>query len=163
MYCFENAPGLVGVKGEMVRFELENIARNAGYSVLYYKTDTKYHHNCQRRPRTFVVFTKWRDGQQTPPLFDYEHDTMLVPEFFSTISESAPQQEPVKSSIHNYVALDFMKQKYGEDKWLDALKIYNIITHIITYEIDDFRKFIDECDYSEKDKEKTLKYINHIL
>lgn len=164
MYCFENAPGLVGVRGETVRMELEDIARNAGYSIMYFKTDTKFHHNCQRRPRTFVVFTKWRDGkQQTPPLFEYEHDTMLIPEFFSTISESASQQEPVKSSIHNYIAIDFMKQKYGEDNWLNALKINNIIQHIIANELDDFRKFVENCDYTEKDKEKTIKYIDHIV
>lgn len=163
VYCFENAPGLVGAKGENVRMELEDIARNAGYSVLYYKTDTKFHHNCQRRPRTFVIFAKWRDGQmQEPPLFEYEHETILVPEFFDNISENASQQVSVRSAIHNYIAIDFMKNKYGEN-WIENLKVNNVITHIINNELDDFKKFVADCEYSDVEKEKTMKYINHIL
>ena len=60
VYCFENAPTLVGGRGNDIRASLEKLAFETGYSVLYYKTDTVLHNNCQRRPRTFVVFVKWQ-------------------------------------------------------------------------------------------------------
>lgn len=165
VYCFENAPTLVGDGGKEVRHYLENVAMKAGYSVLYYKTDTVYHHNCQRRPRTFVMFFKWAgEGMQRPPLLGYEHETILIPEFFDAISKDAPQQTPVRSSIHNYMVIDFMNYKYGED-WPSHLTKTNVVTHILNDKelYAEFREWIASSSYSDLDKERAFKYIDHIF
>ena len=162
VYVFENAPTLVGDRGDDVRASLEDIAKNAGYSVLYYKTDTVLHHNCQRRPRTFVIFTQWQGEmtEQKPPLFGYEKDSILIPEFFESISKDAPQQTPVESFIHNYAAIDYNVKNYGEN-WADEIKDKrNIITYIMkTGKLEDFLKFVKESDkYTDEEKAKVERY-----
>ena len=55
------------------------MAKRAGYSILYYKTDTLQHQNCQKRERTFVVFIKWQgETQQLPPLFRFEDKKISI-------------------------------------------------------------------------------------
>ena len=167
VYVFENAPTLVGDRGDDVRASLEDIAKNAGYSVLYYKTDTVLHHNCQRRPRTFVIFTQWQGEmtEQKPPLFGYEKDSILIPEFFESISKDAPQQTPVESFIHNYAAIDYNVKNYGEN-WADEIKDKrNIITYIMkTGKLEDFLKFVKESDkYTDEEKAKVERYFKHIF
>lgn len=166
MYIFENAPTLVGGRGVDIRRSLERMAKRAGYSVLYYKTDTVLHHNCQRRPRTFIIFTQWRNGyEQLPPAFDYENDRMTVPEFFDTISENASQQVPVASHIQNYATIDYIVSKHGED-WADAIEDkINVIQHVIkSGEYEDFMRFIDASSkYTDAEKAKVKKYYQHIF
>ena len=62
IYCFENAPTFMGSRGIDLRATFENMAKKAGYSLLYYKTDTLQHENCQKRERTFIIFVKWQSG-----------------------------------------------------------------------------------------------------
>ena len=57
-YIFENAPAMMNQYGNYVRHQLELIAKNAGYSICYYKTNTIYHSNAQKRLRTFILFFK---------------------------------------------------------------------------------------------------------
>jgi len=163
VYCFENAPTLMGTKGEPIRASLEKIANAAGYSVLYYKTDTLYHHNCQRRPRTFVIFVKWQGEQieQLPPIFGYEKDTFKIPEFFDSISKDAPQQIPVISFPHNYAALAFYREKFGEEFFDNIKEDFNVITYILNNGYtEEFLKYVSENCSEYKDK--IFKYINHI-
>lgn len=163
VYCFENAPTLMTTRGDETRSQLEEIARNFGYSVLYYKTDTCLHNNCQRRPRTFVVFVKWNDGVMSlPPLFKFENKPMLIPEFFESIDKGAPQQIEVKSFIHNYAVVDFLNYKFG-DSWIGKWES-NLVQHMLKNKLgDEFNKFVLESNkYSSYEKEKILKYINHI-
>lgn len=166
VYVFENAPTLVGDRGDDVRASLEDIAKNAGYSILYYKTDTVLHHNCQRRPRTFVIFTQWQGEktEQKPPLFGYEKDSILIPEFFESISKDAPQQTPVESFIHNYMAMDFLRDKFT-DKWFDDVKEKcNIITYIIKNNLlDEFLEYAKNSKYSDEEKAKVERYFKHIF
>ena len=58
VYIFENAPRLTNMSplSKSVRAKLESIAKQFSYKVAYYRTDTQLHDNCQRRPRTFVLF-----------------------------------------------------------------------------------------------------------
>ena len=164
VYCFENAPTLISGRGDYIRTALENMAMSCGYSVLYYKTDTVYHNSCQRRPRTFVIFFKWQNGHpELPPKFEYEHKTVTIPEFFSKISKDAPQQIPVKSSPHNYMAIDYLNKEYGDD-WTDKLVNLNIVTHIyMEGKINDFIQFIKDGNYNEDDKKKSIKYLQHMI
>lgn len=166
VYCFENAPTLVAAKGDDVRLALEDIAMKNGYSVLYYKTDTVLHHNCQRRPRTFVIFFKWEgNGIQFPYTLGYENESMTIPEFFGKISENAPQHigYEVKSAPHNYMVIDFLNYKYG-DEWTKTFKS-NLMHYLIKDNlIDEFKEFITNSNkYNEKDVEKAIKYVDHIF
>lgn len=163
VYCFENAPTLVGDRGDEVRKSLQDIAEKSGYSVLYYKTDTVLHDNCQRRPRTFVIFFKWQNNkQQTPPIFEYYNHPILVKEFFDKISSNASQQIPVVSQPHNYILIDYLKEKLG-DNWNTQFN-GNIMNYVINNNLfDEFKAYIQNSKYSDNDKQKTLKYVNTIL
>lgn len=163
VYCFENAPTLISDRGDDVRAELQKIAKEAKYSVLYYKTDTVLHHNCQRRPRTFVIFFKWiNDQEQNPPIFEYENHPILVKDFFDNISKNTTLQIPVKSSIHNYILIDYLKDKLG-DNWNEQFN-GNIMNYVINNDLfDEFISYIhNNSNYNNDEKEKTLKYINTI-
>ena len=58
IYIFENAPTLFSHSGDFVRSIINDIAKKYDYSIIYYKTNTKLHDNCQNRPRTFVIMIK---------------------------------------------------------------------------------------------------------
>lgn len=163
VYCFENAPTLVGDRGDEVREQLQYIAEYAGYSVLYYKTDTVLHNNCQRRPRTFVIFFKWKENYlQAPPTFEYIHKPMLVKEFFDKISKDASQQVPVVSQPHNYILIDYLREKLGEN-WNTQFN-GNIMNYVINNNLfDEFKEYVINSKYNEDDKQKTLRYVNIIL
>ena len=164
VYCFENAPTLMTDRGDEVRNQLEDIAYKSGYSVLYYKTDTCLHNNCQRRPRTFVIFIKWGNTSTPvlPPIFSFENKSVLIPEFFESISKDSPQQDEVKSFIHNYAVLDFLNHKFG-DSWIGKWES-NLVQHLLKEKLgDELNDFIiNSSKYSNLEKEKILKYINHI-
>lgn len=163
VYCFENAPTLITDRGDEVRESLESIAEKAGYSVLYYKTDTVLHNNCQRRPRTFVVFFKCQNGKiQIPPTFEYEHKSVMVKEFFDKINPNAEQQAPVKSSIHNYILIDYLKDKLGKD-W-NTMFNGNIMNYVINNNLfDDFINYTKSSNYTDEEKNKTIKYVETII
>ena len=165
VYCFENAPTLISSRGDYIRTALEEMAKNFGYSVLYYKTDTVLHNNCQRRPRTFVVFFKWTKGHpQLPPQFEFESKTIQIPEFFNKISKDAPQQTPVKSYSHNYMMLDFYNYKFGENwptkMWSNFNLLYKLYDEHL---VGEFIEFIKNGNYTDEDKKKAIKYLNHML
>ena len=163
IYIFENAPTLIGSRGDEIRNSLEQIAYKAKYSVLYYKTDTMYHHNCQKRPRTFVIFMKWEyDDIELPYTFNFEHETISVPEFFDKISPDASMMKPVTSKEYNYMAIAFLKHKYGEN-WMDDIQ-GNLIRYLYQHKLfDEFRNFIYEAPgFTDTEKQRTVKYIDHI-
>lgn len=167
VYCFENAPTLVGSRGEYVREILEDMAREAGYSVLYYKTDTKYHHNCQKRSRTFVVFVKWRDGKmQLPPLFKYEHDEINAKEFFKTIPQDSPQAEDIyRPVLNNTLVFNYIAEKIGNGRIPESY-VGNLIGHLYKEKrIEDYLKWVNELPEDkcpENEKKKINRYISHI-
>lgn len=116
IYCFENAPTFMGSRGIDLRATFENMAKKAGYSLLYYKTDTLQHENCQKRERTFIIFVKWQNGQeQFPPLFKFENKKVSIQEFFNKIPEGLNNMEPIKTANHNYLVVGYIKEKLGKD------------------------------------------------
>lgn len=129
VYIFENAPRLMGNVGASVREELEQIAKDAGYSIAYYRTDTNLHDNCQKRPRTFVYFFRWRneDGECAPQL-GYENKKVAVSEFLNRIPKDASQHFPVPMWPGNKFMWDFIVSKYG-DGWRNAM--FNRLVDII--------------------------------
>ena len=163
IYCFENAPTLMGSRGEELRKIFEKMAKNAGYSVLYYKTDTLQHENCQKRERTFVIFVKWQGEEaQLPPLFKFEDKKVSIQDFFNKIPEGLENMEPIKTSNHNYLVVDFIKEKLGNE-WLDiidgSLMHYMIANNLL----DEFKEYVDKSTYEDDIKAKTIKYVNHII
>ena len=165
IYIFENAPTFMGVRGTELRTQFEEMAMELGYSILYYKTDSNLHHNCQLRPRTFVIFFKHtKEEAQRPFMFEWEDTRMTIEEFFAQIdNDNLTQNEPVQSSPHNYMVIDFIKRKYGE-QWKDIVT-GSLMQHCIDKKyLDELIDFIKNVyvGFSDEIKAKALKYIEHI-
>lgn len=162
VYCFENAPTLVGGRGNEIRASLEKLALDTGYSVLYYKTDTLLHDNCQRRPRTFVIFTKWQGNEpQLPPKFEYETNTKSIQECLESISKDATQQTEVKPQPKGYILIDYIKSKLG-DEWYTKFD-GSLFEFIIKNKLfDDFVEYTKNSDYPDDIKVKNIKYVEHV-
>lgn len=157
IYIFENAPTFMSNKGKDLRQQFEKMAMDLGYSILYYKTDTKYHHNCQHRPRTFVIFFKHNgEGIQNPFLFDYEDVQIPAVEYFSKIdNNNLTQNEPIKSAPHNYIVLDFINKKLNNDlSTINGWLMVYILKHNLLDELIEFTKNYD-CDDTVKNKSLT--------
>lgn len=167
VYIFENAPGLFTSRGEHVRSGLEAQAKKYGYSIAYYKTDTKLHGVPQMRPRTFVLFIKWRNenGENCPDMQFIAEKCKVFSEFISEIpndctqrDEYCPMNELSKSAI------EYLTSLYGKD-WR---------TPVITQAKGHISQFIRNnnleqgfIDYvtnnkDEKQIEQTKHYFKHI-
>jgi site-specific DNA-cytosine methylase len=79
VYIFENAPTFMGSRGDYLRKQLEALAEETGYSIVYYRTDTQYHDNCQKRKRTFIIFYK----KEFSPKMDFERIETDYDEYFA--------------------------------------------------------------------------------
>ena len=162
VYIFENAPTLMGFRGDELRSQFEQIANENDYVVVYYKTDTWKHYNCQKRPRTFVMFVKKIDDESKVPTLDFTDHKMTIKEFFANIPEGLSNQEECEASPHNYMVIDFFKYKYGKD-WIDNVNgclMKNIVQRGL---IDELLNFMDSYDKMPiETKEKVRHYIEHI-
>lgn len=162
VYIFENAPTLMGFRGDELRSQFEQIANENDYVVVYYKTDTWKHYNCQKRPRTFVMFVKKIDGESKVPTLDFTDHKMTIEEFFANIPEGLSNQEECEASPHNYMVIDFFKYKYGKN-WIDNVNgclMKNIVQRGL---IDELLNFMDSYDKMPiETKEKVRHYIEHI-
>lgn len=159
IYVFENAPTLMGSRGIGLVEEFKDMAKEAGYSVLFYKTNTKYHHNCQNRPRTFVVFFKHigNNENEEPFVWEYENAFISIKEYFSKIDNTL-NGESLPTSKHNWVVIDFVKKLYG-DNWRDYVE-GNIMSQIIRNgQLEALKEFASKYE----DSDKVIKYIDHII
>lgn len=164
IYIFENAPTFMGSRGDELRAQFEEMAMELGYSVLYYKTDTKLHHNCQSRVRSFIIFYKHNaEGAQNPFMLDWENAQVSIEDFFAAIdNDNLTQNEPVWTHPHNYLVIDFIKQKYGET-WTEMVS-GSLMEHCIRNNyMDELIEFVKTYDCTEKIRERTLRYINHVI
>lgn len=161
IYIFENAPILFSNAGKSVRESLNAIADKYGYSIVYYKTDTLLHDNCQRRPRTFVLFIKHRDGKKGTPDFNFENSPADIEEFFSRIPKDATQQFPIPQSDTSKLFMDYIHSKFGSDYRV----AYNgwLIREIIADNLyDDLCNFAYNSNYSDKTKQSLIHLITHV-
>lgn len=161
VYIFENAPALFSDNGKRVRDVLDGIAEEYGYSVIYYKTDTKYHDNCQRRPRTFVVFVKYRDNETGAPLMNFEDKQTTLDEYLSRIPENTTQQFAVDMEEYHNIYLDYLRSHYGPD-WRDKTRLWmvnNIVEENLWEDLFDFTRKYENA--SEKSKDKLIKTFTH--
>ena len=160
VYIFENAPTFMGARGDKIRLQLEALAKETGYSIVYYRTDTQYHDNCQKRKRTFIIFFK----KEFAPQMQFEHIECNSDEYFSRISKNATQQEPLDFNVVNYVnmfCIDYLKEQFGTD-WRD--KVENIFQYIIKNKLfNEVLNYVDNCkDASDKQKEQMHYFVNHV-
>ena len=157
VYIFENAPALYSSKsGEGMRNMIEDVAERNGYSVMYYKTDTQYHDNCQHRQRTFVIIMK--DGVSSIGL---ENKPTNVIEYLSRIPKDSSQQITIDMTAENKAMWNFIKWHYGESyrELIKPLFIDNFISDNLW---DEFYKWLESYDYSEQFKDKIHKLFEHI-
>lgn len=163
VYIFENAPRLVSAAGEGVRAELERIARKAGYSVIFYRTDTILHDNCQIRPRTFVYFFRNDIANKGVPVIGFENNRVTVEEFLNRIPKDATQQESLELPDTCVPMLDYVKHLFG-DEWRSKMTTTAVVCDLQkTNKLDDWVKWVDESDkYTDKVKNSVAKYVAHI-
>lgn len=159
IYVFENAPTLMGTRGKDLVEEFKKIAKDNGYSVLFYKTNTKLHHNCQNRPRTFVIFFKHisNNENEEPFVFEYESAQVDIKEFFKDIDNSI-NGEPINTALHNVIVYDYIKNKYGEN-WRSCIK-----KDILMADITQNNEMENLIEFANKypDNEKAIKYFTHV-
>lgn len=162
IYIFENAPLLFSEGGSSVRESLNELGKKYGYSVVYYKTDTQLHDNCQRRPRTFVLFIKHRNEFDGSPAFQYENKPANVEEFFSRIPSDATQQVSVKMSDVGKLLLDFMKSRFGSNYRDADIRPWLIRKVIKDNLFDEACEFASKSSYSKKTKDSLIHLLNHV-
>lgn len=101
IYMFENAPKLATMKGKPVADKLYVIAKEHGYSMLLYTTESRLHNNCQIRPRTFVFFCKKSMFGDCVPTFEHINSEFRTFEDFinkTVSSENDPMNECINKS-----------------------------------------------------------------
>ena len=160
IYIFENAPTFMGARGEYIRKQLEALAEETGYSIVYYRTDTQYHDNCQKRKRTFIIFYK----KDYAPQMGFEHIETDYDEYFARIPKDATQQEPLDFNVVNCVNLfciNYLKDKFGKD-WRNSID--NIFNYIIKNKL--FNEVMDyinnKSDATDKQKETMNHFFSHV-
>lgn len=164
VYIFENAPRLLSVAGIDVRKQLEKIADKYGYAVAYYKTDTYWHDNCQKRPRTFVYFFKKDENHPGIPVLGFEHKHITVKELLDRIPEGSSQQFTVNMHFCNEAMLRFAKKIYNGNDWRTTTKSSTVLCDIISdNRLDEWAEFVNTDDQlTDKQKESIIRGINHM-
>ena len=163
IYIFENAPRLMSAVGASVRSQLELIAHEFGYSIGYYRTDSKWHNNCQKRPRTFVLFFKDDADHVGVPNIGFEHNHISVSELLDKIPKDATQQVTLPMNDYVKSLLTFASKTYGKD-WRTNTKSSAVICEVLNgNKLDDWAKFIEEDKTIEdKSRSRMLKGVEHI-
>lgn len=162
VYIFENAPLLFSQCGASVRKSLNQLGEQYGYSVIYYKTDTKLHDNCQRRPRTFVLFVKHNADKTGAPNLEYENKPISVEEFFARIPKDATQQFPVEMSDTSKLFMEFAKSKFGTNYRDHSGKPWFIRRVIEENLYDEVCDFAAKSSYSKKTIDSLTHLIQHV-
>ena len=161
VYIFENAPGIVADRGDEIRADLESIALRNGYSVAYYKTDTMLHGNCQKRPRTFILFQRWRDGKMSTTSSMRFCDERISPkEYLSKIHADATQQVPFKMSTLNEILIEYLRDKFGTG-WRSVTgktPMDYIVKHSL---LDNLKEYVED-NTDGRDVKRMLKWLDHV-
>lgn len=167
IYIFENAPRLTNMSplSKSVRSRLESIADEFNYRVAYYRTDTQLHDNCQKRPRTFVLFFSHEIASDGVPQLDFENKHISVEELLSRIpkNDDDPMNIQLEHSFTNIIIMSYIKSKYGKS-WRNKISSPTLLCDVINNnELDDLISFAEKCsDVDEDQKKRFIHSINHI-
>jgi len=163
IYAFENAPGLYTNAGIEVRKQLENIGKQFGYAITFYKTNTLKHGIPQFRPRTFAIFYK---GEYAPMLNGFNRIPLHIIEYLKQIPKNASlQNEYVHNEwdITKFEIYKYLRKLYGEN-WRKVLTDYK--HHLTTYDYLQRVKLLDDFQEYQKTlpdaSEIVTKNISHI-
>lgn len=161
IYIFENAPALYNSeRGQDTRNILNTIAEKYNYSITYYKTDTKFHDNCQKRPRTFVLFFRNDEVSGTPDM-KFEQISTTVTEYMSRLKTDTNNNTEVEMTQTNKYLFDFIKHHYGKDfRTLIKGDILNIINDNDLY--DDALAYFESNNIDEESLNKIKQTFEHI-
>ena len=162
-YIFENAPAMMNQYGDYMRKQLEQIAKNAGYSVCYYKTNTLYHHNAQKRLRTFILFFKQDDMNNIQnPSLGFEHNTIPLDKYLAMIPADATQQYPMELDDINMLLFDFYQHKFGNG-WMETIG-GDITKYTVANKLfNEINEYINtRTDIEERRRTHVIKFINHL-
>ena len=153
-YVFENAPRMMSTAGDNVRMQCEDIARQAGYSIVYYRTDTMYHDNAQKRSRTFIMFFK---GEHAPEV-GFDRREVDVLDYLARIPKDATQQVCIDWLPFNNDFVKYAVEKLGDD----AFSKFNVVTKWIAYNnlYDDFKAWLKQ---HPEHHPSTEKFIDHVF
>ena len=154
MYVFENAPRFMSNAGDRVRQQLETVAKQEGYSICYYRTDTMFHHNAQKRSRTFICFFR---GEHAPAL-GFENEQIDVIPYLSQIPADATQQECIEWLPFNNDFVKYATEKLGDD----AFSKFNVVTKWIAYN-DLYHDFKQWLKNHPEHHSSTEKFIDHVF
>ncbi len=175
VYIFENAPTLYGnsEKAKEVRDMLNALAEKYGYSIGYIKTDTKYHGIPQKRPRTFVMFVRYRGEDKGFPNIEYEHLAhVAVKEYLEQIPKDATQLDEY-SGICEMAKLELAWAKLAAGEDYRHTSPYNSVIGIIFEKEKDLKKVIEKIEgiketikhidgHSDEAKARWTKCLTHI-
>jgi len=156
VYVFENAPGLWGDNGTTVRCELTKVARENGYAVTFYHTNSLYHGLPQSRKRTYTIFVKGDHSLILPTQRDC-HESLV--DYLKRKPKGIYDDEFVETPyFKDWDTVKFLKTKYGDDwreRVLDGYTHRTIYKHILDYGL------MDELISYTKD-ERLLRLLCHI-
>lgn len=162
IYIFENAPLLFSNSGRHIRDTLNNLGMKYGYSVVYYRTNTLLHDNCQNRLRTFVLFIKYRDSDTGTPDFNFENKPVGVIEYLSRIPKDASQQVTIKMPLIDELCFDYIKHKFGSNFRDYSGKPWFIRRIIEDNLFDDICNYALKSNYDEKTINSLVCFIHHV-
>lgn len=137
VYIFENAPALFSSTGKGVRDKLDEICEKYGYKSTYIRTDTKYHHNVQARPRTFGIFTK-----DKAPVIEYINNPFsgTILDYLKNIPKDAKYQDILMfKNFEENGYMKYVKAKWGKDyrkEWSNDAP--NVTAIVLNHNDDDF-------------------------
>lgn len=167
VYIFENAPRLTNMSplSKSVRAKLESIAKQFNYKVAYYRTDTQLHDNCQRRPRTFVLFFNDEVAHNGVPQLGFENKHISVEELLNRMpsTDNDPMNIQLEQSFTNIIIMKYIKSLYG-DNWRAKISSPTLLCDVINnYKMDDLIAFTEKDDELDEDQKKRFIHsINHI-
>jgi site-specific DNA-cytosine methylase len=162
----ENAPGLYTSAGKGVVEKLQTIAKEHGYTLSLYKTNTIYHGIPQKRERTFYFF--WKGDSDVPIFTEYRREHPSLVEFLDNIPKSASMNDAFPglsekgAKVNPYI--NFIKHREGKN-WREAVKNIKTAANYLARNkaCDEMLEWVNETTVeSEKAREKTIKFLEHM-
>ena len=161
IFIMENAPALYTNTGAYMRDYFNELADKTNYAVVYIKTDTQLHNNCQRRPRTFVMFV--RDKKRGCPELIFENKHIDVIPFFEEIDKHLNNEHFVEGYEFSRTVLKYYQEKWGDNWREEFIKYKSGIENIINRnDYDDFIKYVKNTIDNEKFLKSFIHQIEHV-